>query len=79
MLNGVQSDVYQRVDAVTPSDVAGNPCLGWMVTVGGTVTFRAVNSSADVQVTAVAGVIYPFVTSFIRNTGTAATGIVALN
>jgi hypothetical protein len=64
---------------VTPNDATANPFIAFVVGVGGTVTFRAQGSAADVTITAVAGVVYPIQTSFIRAAGTAATGIVGLN
>jgi hypothetical protein len=78
----MQSGAYEgflRADAVTPNDVTPNAALAFLVSVGGTVTFRAQGSSADVQITAVAGFVYPIAVSFIRAAGTGATGIVALN
>jgi hypothetical protein len=79
MLNGVSSAVYTQATTVTPSDASANAFVAFMVSVGGTVTFRARESSADAVITAVAGFLYPIQTSFIRATGTAATGIVGLN
>lgn len=78
MMHGQQNAFNQAV-ALVPDDAVARPCAAWVVGVGGTVTFRAQASAADVTITAVAGVVYQIQTSFIRATGTAATGIVGLN
>lgn len=56
-----------------------SPNRGFIVSVGGTVAFRAIDSTADVSITAVAGTFYPIAIKFLRATGTTATGIIGIN
>lgn len=80
MLHGAMPDGFTAAAAITPSDVVTVFATfnAFVVGVGGTVTFRPRDSAADVQITAVAGFIYPISIIAVRATGTAATGIVGL-
>jgi hypothetical protein len=69
---------YTTAVAVTPGDATVFYFLGFLVGVGGTITVRPKDSAADVQITAVAGTVYPIEIIAVRATGTAATGIVGL-
>lgn len=71
--------VYSNAVAIVPNDGTVLNFLGFLVGVGGTVTLRPADSAADVQITAVAGFIYPIPLIAVRATGTAATGIVGLS
>lgn len=63
--------------ALTPHATDVMPShIGFIVGVGGTMAVRAVDSSADVSLTVVAGYRYDFALRHIRVTGTTATGIV---
>jgi hypothetical protein len=73
---------YTQAVAITPNDVTAVYGLGFVVGVGGTVTFKPggpLSNNANVQITAVAGFIYPIEFSLIAAAGTAATGIVGLS
>jgi hypothetical protein len=75
-MNGVWSG-YDSAVAVTTSDTTLQSYGGFLVSVGGTVSFQNVLGTT-VQITAVAGYIYPISVHRIMATGTAATGIVGL-
>lgn len=51
---------------------------GLLIGAGGTLTFRAVDSEADVSVTVLAGQLVPVRAAFVRATGTTAAQIVGL-
>lgn len=74
------ADPARRAFAVAPNDTAELALLpkALMVGGGGTIVLRAVDSAADVTVTVVAGQIVPIRASYVRATGTTATGIVGL-
>ena len=76
-LNGTPQ--YANATAVTPADGTSQRYLAFMCAVGGTITVRPEAGAADVQLTLVAGFLYPLAVTAIRATGTAATGIVGLN
>lgn len=72
-------ECYENAVAITPADNTQiGPFEAFVVGVGGTVTFCPYNSTTTVQITAVAGVIYPIHIQGINATGTSATGIVGL-
>lgn len=69
---------YTTCVAIVTSDVTPQgDFLGFMVGVGGTVQFKPL-VGVSVQVTAVAGFLYPVEFSQVFTTGTSATGIVGL-
>ena len=65
---------------VAPDDAVPLPRLPKALLVGGagTLTLRAVDGSADVALSVVAGQLVPIRASHVRATGTSATQIVAL-
>lgn len=69
---------YTNATAVTPSDGTNQHYMAFCCAVGGTITVRPSTGAADVQLTIVAGTVYPLEVTAIRATGTAATGIVGL-
>ena len=63
--------------AITPHDTNEiTPTRGLLVNVAGDVACRFTDSSADVTLTLLAGVYYPFSVRAVRSTSTTATGIV---
>lgn len=70
----------RRAFPVTPHDANELPLLpkALLIGAGGTVALRAIDSVADVTITAVAGQIVPVRAQFVRATGTTAGAIVAL-
>ncbi len=69
-------------DAFTLTPHATNPMpvnRGFMVNVAGNVAIRAADSSADVTLTVLAGVVYNIAVEYLRVTGTTATGITGFN
>lgn len=72
-------ECYENATAITPADnTAIGPFEAFVVGVGGAVTFIPYNSTTPVQITAVAGFIYPIHIQGVNATGTTATGIVGL-
>ena len=68
---------FANARAIVPSDTANLPgaCSAFTVGVGGTITVTTINGQI-VQITAVAGFVYPLQIVKVAATGTAATGIV---
>ena len=70
----------RQVFAVVPDDTNALPQLpkSLLIGGGGTLTLRAVDSAADVTIAVAAGQQLDIRASFVRATGTSATGIVGL-
>lgn len=64
-----------HVFAITPNDVTALPVIpkAFRANTAGTVTFRAIDSGADVTMDVLAGETVAVITSHIRATGTTAT------
>lgn len=79
-MSDIQAVTYDDVQSVTPSDGTdqySQPASGFMVTGAGTVTLITARNTT-IQITCLAGLIYPIAFRRIKSTGTAATGIAAL-
>lgn len=75
--NNTLSSPAREIFAITPNDttpLAKQP-KALKFNVGGTVVIRAVDSTADVTITVLAGEILPVIVSYVKATGTTATGI----
>lgn len=67
----------RRVFAVIPNDTTELAIMPKAIMAGadGVITLRAADDAADIDITVIAGVIYPIRARFIRATGTTATSI----
>lgn len=66
----------RRCFSITPHATDANIVTrGFMVNVAGNVAVRFADDSADVTLTLLAGVVYPFRIKYVRVSGTTATGI----
>ena len=79
-MSDILAVTYEDVQLVTPSDSRAQyaqPPAGFMVNAAGTVMLVTARGSV-IQLTVNAGVVYPISFTWIKSTGTSATGINAL-
>jgi len=79
-MSDIMAVTYEDVQLVTPSDAKAQysqPPSGFMVSAAGTVQL-VTPAGSNVQLTVIAGLIYPITFKWIKSTGTSATGIYAL-
>ena len=72
------SDSFRAVDVSGGDVVLNGTCRALFIGAAGDVVLRDGNSGSNVTFTCVAGQVLPVATTTVRQTGTSATGIVAL-